>query len=479
MLRCTALASCVFTAAACGKVNTFTDAGTADASQIDALAEVDARNEGTVTVTTHPRCCTGSDTDLVPDIPVFVVQPDGTLGDSGVTDQNGEIVLENVQQGAAVTAVYDVGGTQTDYRITTVVGVKPGDSLVFGDRFDAQPSGTQTTWTVQWTPANAYPISNAYYGPCGGTINYTFGTPFSSSTFPQWDSCQTTTADLIYVVGNYYYDPTGYKLLRGAAFADNQTTNFGATDSVPGTFSFDFTGLPPGITEMNINVHSYLGDVALPDVGVYQQVTSDSVSGTTKVIPIDGVMAQARFYRGGNLGTHTWFDRGPADLSAFSGSPPDIPWISGTYVSGATHTAGWMQVGTNPYDAAVARFHWERDLPALVEGGEGGDIEFDWTVLLPPGVNAYAWDDVPTELEPWVPGDFDDVRTFVQLYDVESIDGYDAVRALPESTFANPIDGAYSGAITGRGVIAEGASGGNEPGVAASIEMAQDAINDF
>ncbi len=462
MLRFAGVASALFAVSACGKVDAFTDAGTIDSTVVDSVVELDARNTGNVTVTAHARNVAGSlPGDLIADVQVFVVQPDGTLGDSGTTDVNGEIVLADVQQGAAVTAIYTLNGG-TNYELVTWVGVKPGDSLNAGERWDPANTGTSTTATVNYTPAQVY--CSYVMGPCGYAGNCT--NPNSQITgVPQYDSCQTANANLLLLSqSNTTYQLQSYRVVRNVAFGDGAVVNMGALQAA-GTFTASFTGIPSYVIDMSVTLTPYLGSYH-----GYTPINSDG-SGP----PVDGAFAAAlpaasgvdyqfltgSLQRGGNLGDHRFYERLPGDATSAGGAPADIPWLGVQAWSGTGRVASWTQYGTTPYDAAYASVNWNVPVTATAKGAKGGPTYtyYQWNIILPPGVTAYSWGNVPEELEPFVPPPETSIGGNLYIVDFGSVDGYDDLRAQPEWVMLNPYDAVQSGQVDGRAVIAEGAEG--------------------
>jgi hypothetical protein len=180
------------TVAACGTVSApltnDADIGTdidassavADASVADASAP-DAQTHGTITVRVM------IDGNLVPGIPVYTHEVDGSYIDSVLTDELGEVIIDDFPDGGAVTAPVSpfADEFETSSVITSVTGVRLGDVLTIGDSeiFPSEVS-TPTIGNASITPPGAQ-VANAtryrVYIPCRGTSTTTVGATVSLS----------------------------------------------------------------------------------------------------------------------------------------------------------------------------------------------------------------------------------------------------------------------------------------------------------
>jgi len=137
----------LFGLVACGSVSAPAkpDAVTPDVVTIDAPAP------GPVTVTTQTRFTGGLPPGAaLGNVTVVAVRPDGTLADTQVTDGTSGMATLNAYDGDSVTALYP-HTTDAGADLTTFMGVKHGDSLTFGLKFN--PSGTNNslgTMTINW-----------------------------------------------------------------------------------------------------------------------------------------------------------------------------------------------------------------------------------------------------------------------------------------------------------------------------------------
>jgi len=477
MLRLAGIASTLFlTAAACGKVKPFNDAGGGGDDTIDADTSPDSGPPGDVTVTTRNHCggyffaCTETPRTLVGGIDVFVIQPDGTLGDSGQTDGNGAITLTDVQPGAGVTAVYPTDGGE-GYDIVTIIGVEPGDDLELGEVWTTQgvccTSGTMTAnWTAQTgVGINGYTVYHPYTNNgIGGEASSTMGLSLYSPYMPPTGDFQ--------IIG---YDIDGYpvrtNVVRNATYNFGQTVTFTGTWATPSLFTATVSGIPDDVETVYLGANSLLDN--LRDYNSPYSF-SDSFPGDATVTwthpfpnDTDGTLVGASMYRGGNVGGQDLVARVDASATSSSQAANLLPWLGSSIVSGAGHLATWVQIGAQPYDGAVAYLSWFKDsgVPAsptgITAGSGGGDVRYNWTVILPPGVTTYAWPEVPEQLADYLPGDNDSINNSgIMLVDLSDTDGYDELRNTSEWKVTCPYCALRDGELTGRANVSYSDDGG-------------------
>lgn len=428
MRRFSGVASTIFACtglAACGKTVAYTDAGSTDAPDHDAMTVT-----GSVTVTTNARCCDRPPGTPVSGVEVFVNQPDGSLGDSGQTDGTGSVTLDDVREGAGVTAIYQ---TADGYDLVTVVGVAPGDDLVFGEDFRPDQTGVAGSMTVSWP---ALPAVNYYYvyHPCGGT--YANNTQ-TSVVLNQYVYCQTPTADLQVIAYDTSYNLSHAVVLRDVPYTNGQTASVGAW--TPATqFTVSASNIPSVIDEVQLGAGSVVDDIVSLNHSTYQ---TPAGGGASAIVPVatgtDRVAAWSRISHPGDLGSQLSFQSLPATATSATFPLVELPWLGDAIVSASGRIATWVQVGDQPYDGAVVSARWER---SVGEGGEGGSwMSYEWTVLLPPGVTTWSWADPPAALADIMPVATDSFYgDDILLVDLAGVDDYAALRSTPEWHFACP-----------------------------------------
>ncbi len=445
----TALFICV---AACGDVTAFTDAAPgADAAQADAIT-VDAVPTGQVTVTTRARCCDLPPDSLVAGVPVLVISADGSVGDSGQTNAQGTITLD-IDEGDTVTAVY----TTTDgFDLVTVVGVKPGDQLNFGEAFTAPSQGVDGQMTATWPV-----VAGTYYylinTPCGN--QYVFNETTTSVQVGFSAYCQRPTADFVFTsISNTTYLPQRTAILRNVNFTNGQTAALGAW-AVPTNFAVNATALPSYVNDVYFSASAVVGDRQPYGSSSYVTPDAGAASGALPVhVGSDRIATTARLSRPGDLGDQYTYRAVPGSAATTTFATNELPWLGEAYVSAAGNVASWIQVGDQDHDGAIAYASWYRDRPGLFGGPSGSS--YSWTIMLPPGVTSWSWAQPPAALAEYVPVVGDTVYGDVALVDLASADGYDGLRATDERIFSCLECATSRGALVGDATVSYGYDGG-------------------
>ena len=401
-------------AAACGKVSTFTDAASDDAVAVDAISA------GTVTVTTYARSNgTTPSGEVVSGVDVVVVGRDGAVRDMGTTDASGEATLD-VEAGDSVTAVYrDVSGGD----LVTYLGVEPGDQLRFGERFGA--GGSQTgSMTLNWplTPASGIEVHHV----CGA--GFAAGTA-TSTTIYQYEDCARTPFDALFVafdLNNPEYIAR-WGLVENLPFANGTSATLNSWQA-PGSFSIDVTGIPPEVTEGDVQVQPLIDGNTGPDVRINAAPTAGSLSGTRPwATGGEGIVASAGFFRDGQFGAQGVFERLPATATAWMpDDPARLPWFGPIIASSAAREITWITAGGGDFDAALVFMSWT-DVET-----DGGVSSYRWSFFVPPGVDELRFPELPGTLMPFLPEDDDFPNVFGFMLDYATVDGYDALRARAE-----------------------------------------------
>jgi hypothetical protein len=414
---------------------------------------IDAPIPGTVTVTTLARCCNVEPGSPVADIAVFVIQPDGTAGPTGRTNASGVITLDGVLPGASVTAVYPNDDDGND--LVTVVAVKPGDQLRFGEAFDYY-AGAETAATATFPIATgAWETSISH--PCG--TSYVYGDNQTQATLWQYDSCQGAGADFLFMqtsadTGELFRST----VLRDLEFPDGATI---AIDSWTPTASLaiDVTGIPALVENANIAVVPILNRRYTR--GSWQGMTPEAgTASATLPVPTgtDGFYTSVELERRGDVGPQVRYQVAAAAATQLQAPFTQIPWVGEVSSGGARGAASWLKVGDQAYDGAVARVWWDRYVP---DGGEGGNNEYHrWTIILPPGVTSFSWNDPPPVLAEVAPTKVDNISADVYFVDLSTAEGYDGFRALPEWVATCPDCAAFTGELTGTATVSYSADGG-------------------
>ncbi len=420
MRRFSAMASTLFAMAACG------DDGarhTPDAARQPDGAMADAPNAPTtVNITTLARSF-----ETVPagtphaGVTVFAVDPAGALAGMATTDADGKATVP-LASGGSVTVVYPADANDGTF-LVTYAGVKPGDSLTFGDRTTAYAATTgQTgTMTISWAPvtnATSYRITSPCYAGYGITA--------TSVSVDLSAACQTDTA----TVGLVAYDASNNVLasvvIPAATYTPGSTLAIAANQWVSQTAAADYTimltGVDAAASSADIGgydelVHDELGRFWFNTPPQFQTATPANGIATASVSLASLAphpSAAAKLYHSTHAGRQWFFKPGTSPVAIDTST---LPWIDTLTVDTAARTVAWTQT-TGTYDAMRLNLSYGT---------------YHWTVVLPPGVTQLDASAAPAELAPYLPNATDGFSLVgCELVDLASSASYDALRALPE-----------------------------------------------
>ncbi len=406
--------------AACGDdgANRLPDAPLPDDAAVDSPAPVT-----TVNITTLARTYD----EVAPGTPragvmVFGVSAANTVVSSAVTDSAGKATL-SLPDGGSVTAVYDAGGGKVTNVVTTFVGVKPGDSLTFGDRARnvSSTTGQAGTMTLRWAPvtdATHYRV----HSPC-------YQTSYTGSTevlIELGEDCQTPTA----AVGLVAYDDgdnaLASLLLPAAPYTPGSTLEIAANQWVaqtPDNLRLDLVNLDAAVGDVIVGA---VDELVFGELGRFwwsyppishtltpKGATASRLFSAADAAPRKSVAAKLHHETHvGRIWAYQAAASSPVTLDA-----ANVPWVSTLTLGADQRSVAWTQTA-GAHDAAVLRFWWS---------------SFEWIVILPPGVTAFDVPSPPAALAPYLPTAKDEVNLYgCELVDLASATSYDDLRALPE-----------------------------------------------
>ncbi len=353
---------------------------------------------------------------------VFAVGPTGGLVGTATTAADGTASVP-LPEGGSVTVVYPPVSSGDPNTVVTYAGVKPGDSLTFGDYATsyAATTGQTGTMTISWA-AVTNAVRYRLYSPC--TSSYSIaGTTATINLAP---SCQADTAP----IGLVAYDASDNVLasvfLPAATYTPNTALDIAAGQWVAQTAAANYT-----ITLTNVDAAANTVNFAGYDEFAFGEYGSFFLSyppimyggapnaGTaTQAVSLVASAprhsAAARLQHATHAGLLWFFKAGASPVTIDAGT---IPWVDTLTVDSQARTLAWTQT-SGSYDAAALRFSWSN---------------FNWTVILPPGVTQLDASTAPAELAPYLPTAADGLTlNGCELVDSASTASYDAVRALPE-----------------------------------------------
>ncbi|MCA9675306.1 MAG: hypothetical protein KC464_09750 [Myxococcales bacterium] len=419
----TLLAIAALSCAACGEVQQFADAG-GDDTTIDAStapdAAPDAVQQGSVSVTTLTRCCNDMPDQPKPGVDVFVTGPDGAPGDRGQSNAAGQLTLD-VTAGDSVTGLYLMAPNGNE--LITYMGVKPGDSFTFGEKFSTAQGNPIGDFTVSWPNLGANINSYSIRYPCGGTGT---GNTTLQATFTEYDSCHVSPMDILFMA----YDTNGtlvrWGLLNDVNFVAGGSAALGAWQS-PGSIQLSVSGLPSVVTQVQIQAQGMLNG---GNSSFYASASGAPVNGgLSQTQPWttggDGIMAIALLGRNGNFGFQEFIKSLPATSTTVSfASPPLLPWLGQTVTNSASGQVDWIQdgeLGPGDADATVFILSWN-----------DGNTTHRWNVVAPPGIRELRLPRLPAQLAQYAPPSGVNINVNGGILQLSADDGYDDFRARPE-----------------------------------------------
>jgi hypothetical protein len=411
--------------AGCGKVSgTTVDA----AGPMDAGIDADLSGNATIVTQAVLFATTGN----IGAIDIVSMLPNNTVLTTGQTDANGSATIK-VYPGGSVTAIYkhtiNMGAD-----LITWVGVKPGDTLTFGNR---NPTTIGQTGTAMGSQTYTWPTLAAAnffetWTECGLGFFTTTGT--TSVSIAETSLCHQEPMAVLYSA----YDANGELInvgtRTGVAFSSGATVPL-STWSPAATGMITITGLPPEVTSVNGSFRNVIDPRAGPlfdftASGVYNGTpTGGAFTATFKVAQIGvrtvGTLTLARpGYRAMQLADAF----STSTLTQTVAAPALPPWgQSSTIASTALRRASWFYVpdAASSYDGELVHVAWLHNI-----SGTGHPSQ--WDFILPPGQTTIDFPALPAPLADSLPASDDTLTSSnTRVFDIPSIPSYDMLRTLP------------------------------------------------
>jgi hypothetical protein len=397
---------------------------------------IDAPASGTANITTNVRCCTVVAGTPQAGVRIVVVRRDHSVGAMAMTDAQGKASVA-VQTGDSVTAIYpEDADDSTD--LTTILGVKPGDNLTFGEaNYVVGAAGTTGQINLSWPPvANAY--YHYIYTPCG---YYYAGGSDVSTTIDVYPYCQTPTAPIVFVAYNSNGAIIASSYLPAAPFTPGTLPPITWTALAAPNYALSVSGLDAAVDRVYFRASgAYPGQLEVTTGETSDITAGGATSNLTVPASAARTYGSMELERNGTNGRQRYFQ---AQATAVAFTSP-MPWLNGAAYSPGDGQAVWLQTA-GTYDAATIRFDWYRD-------DSKQSHYFNWNLIIPPGTTALDLGKPPVELAPYLPTSTDNVDAELVLIDLASAASYDDLRSVPESTVMDPEGAIRSGTITGVGM---------------------------
>jgi hypothetical protein len=412
--------------AGCGKVS---GTPTADAAG-PADAAIDADLSGNATVVTQAAIF--GTTGNIGMIDIVSMLPNNTVLATGQTGAGGNATIK-VYPGGSVTAIYkhtiNMGSD-----LITWVGVKPGDTLTFGNRNPtttgqtSTPLGSQTyTWPALGT-ANFFET----WTECGLGFFSSSGT--TSVSIAESSLCHQEPMTILYSAYDVNGELINTGVLGGLAFSSGASVAL-STWNASASAMISITGLPSQITSVNGTFRNVLD----PKAGPFSDFTASSVYNGT---PTGGAftatfkVAQAgvrtlgaiTFARPGYRSMQLYDAFSTGTLTQTVASPVLPPWgQSSTIASTGLRQASWFYVpdAASSSKGEILHVAWLHTIASVSHPSQ-------WDFILPPGQTTIDFPDLPAPLDANLPASEDTLTSSnTRVFDIPTIPSYDMLRTLP------------------------------------------------
>lgn len=408
----------------CGSVK---DSGGAIDATIDTPPGIDADESGTATVSTKAAVPGQTVGAVVADVDIISMLPNNTLLEMKKTDGTGNATIK-VYPGGTVTAIYRHTGGDMGADLITWVGVKPGDTLEFGNRQIGVTSSTNIG-----TQSYSYPSVGAGHRyivrtNCSAS---SANDPTLSVSVSEFSSCNKTTMDALYTatLSASPFTLTNCASRQNFTFMNGQNLAIGSWQTAVNATA-NITGLSATIT----NVTTQLGTVIDGDAERFSAQANGAPSGGafTGSFPWctfgERTLGTLFMSRNGNFGSMQLFDSLPSSQVSWTVANPMMPpWIEGTFLT-STHLGlvSWVLVpdGMNASDAVYASVSYTIRISNMFYGGT-------WHFIAPPNTMAINLPKLPAQFAEILPTtEFGMGLNRLQTFDVPTVTSYDQVRTM-------------------------------------------------
>jgi hypothetical protein len=402
-----------------------------------AIADADP-TLGEATVRTDYACCVEpvhAPGEAVGGIDVVVQDPGGATR-TYVTGDDGTATIE-LAPGSSVTAIYRLSAAEAT--MMTYLDAQPGDSLRFGETpYGGILFGATGTMNVDVPP---YPNASGY------DVASSCSTLYADPAFGDQPNVQHTAicnpaSEDIYLFAYVDMKLAAYGVLPDQTFVDGGTITLPSWTPAE-DFAIDMTNVPDEATDAFL---------ALVAIGNGVDMRADFIEGAPSGGAFGGTIpwssaADAMAASSGVLGPDGFQTRVVPFTPGTTGftivDPATLPWVKDRELDFDTETIRFSLDEAATTDATVARLYYTRS----------DTDEVEWRVWAPPahaGANELELPDLPAAYDDL------DLRTAtngnagVELRDFDTVDGYDAVRALPMFDHDGPLMERTGGKVSGQ-----------------------------
>jgi hypothetical protein len=427
-IRISFLASLLVAGAGCGSVK---DSGAVDASNGE--AGIDADESGNVTVSTKAFVQGQTVGAAVADVDLVSTLPNGTILATAKTDAAGAGTIK-VVPGGAVTAVYKRLAPSLASELVTIVGVKPGETLDFGNRQIGVASTAIGAQSYSWPTAPNGAVQT--YRAMSACNSNTVAAPTTSTSFSEFSDCNKSTMDVVYAA----YQNVANGLLhcgtrQNVTFVNGANVALGGWQNA-GTFIANITGLPASLGLPNASVSTALRTIVdgqsiifMPNAGSASGVASGGAfTGNMQWCNAgERTQAQLTLSRPG-VNAIRVVDSLPSNATSWTVAAPMVPpWVEFDFFASASQGVarwGFVTEGTNTMDVVYAQLGYEVRI---------NNMQFftNWHFILPPNSDSLTVPKLPAALAETAPTtDFGLFLQRVIAIEVPTISSYDMIRSM-------------------------------------------------
>ncbi|HEY0476892.1 MAG TPA: carboxypeptidase-like regulatory domain-containing protein [Kofleriaceae bacterium] len=353
---------------------------------------------------------------------VVFLDPDGSLVKRVATDTAGKANAD-VLPGGSVTSIALVS---TQYQLQTVLGVKPGDDIVLGNKNgDGSVAGDFTITYPLFGGATSYSVVS----PCG-TIPFpapATGGPPAPAKISISNSCKRDPMELV-VVAQGANGPLSSIAKAGVPFVPGGSTTITGSYQGLRSVTVSYTNINPIITNLDMNR-------LIPDGFGFDSNQTMASPGTSLTMTVTGPQAA-----GGQI-----FTQASGAAGQFQTVRQAIPGTAATYgLDVAATLLPWINSPT--YDPATRKLVVPLDTTGTSSakpdifaiGARYGRVDannvsttFTWTLFGPEAADIVL-PALPADLAAIGPGATDTVTIFAAaMFEADSVSGYDAIRNDP------------------------------------------------
>ncbi|MBA3405189.1 MAG: hypothetical protein H0U13_10995 [Gemmatimonadaceae bacterium] len=409
----------------CGSVK---DAGFADAAPIGD-AGPDADETGNATVVTQAALFGGMVGVEVGAVDIVSMTAANTVLEAKQTDASGNATIK-VAPGGTVTAIYK-HTTDQGADLITWVGVKPGDTLKFGNRnptfagMNTQLGSQTYAWPAQGGVTSYFAATSCSFSSFGNAL---------SGVMNEASFCHREPMDVLYLATTNNI-LTHYNFRQNVAFTNGGTVSINSWAAAVNA-TVNITGMPPEVTNLSgrfaVVMDNATTERAVAGGGSFTGAPSGGAfTGNFSWSPTgERTVASLTLNRSlGNFFQMRVLDSLPASATSWTVASAQLPpWLERTFLSSTSQKlASWVLVpdAGSAHDAVMLGVQWWFEVA-------GTNHPHQWNFIMPPGTTTMVFPKLPSQFADFMPHtqDFMNLNA-LRAIEIPTVTNYDAIRAMP------------------------------------------------